>query len=294
MTATVIGFFVTNKIIYGYAVGIHGIQVVESVALGDRLIGAWSNFTEMSIALIKYFPLILFPFIYLVAYLLQKLFFKKSQTCKLSILYLLTYLAIVTFIIGVSLLVPVGTSGLISGGKQWGVRFLLMVVPVATMLITVQLQQLIKHKISRYIAIFLLVILGVVSINENVVHATQTIAKNNQSIAPAVRYLKSNVNQYIAISHEFAGQTLEAATVERKIFFTIDTVPELLQFSQELIEEKQTKFTYICYPHRACNLPQALPKDLQFTDNNKKYQIQLSKEGDFGKYPIYQGTIISN
>ena len=290
MLVTVGAFFVTNKIIYGYAVGIHGIQVVESVALSDRIIGSWQNFTAISLSLIQYLPLVFIPILYLVFYLIQKLILSRFSLIKFPLLYLITYGAIIAFMIGVSLLVPVGTAGLIPGGKQWGVRFLLMLVPVITLLATVQLQQLSNNNL-KYITISLIVLLAAIGINKNVVEATQILAKNNRVIAPAVEFVKTNRERYVAISHEFVGQAIEAATVDKEIFFTVDTVPELLQFSQALIAQQQNQFTYICYPHRACDLPQTSAAQLQFQQGESQYQIQLKEVGTFGKYPIYQGKI---
>lgn len=291
MLVTVGGFFVTNKIIYGYAVGIHGIQVVESVALSDRLIGSWQNFTAMSLSLAQYLPIVFISILYLAFYLIQKILLSRFSLIKFSILYLVTYGAIIAFIIGVSLLVPVGTAGLIPGGKQWGVRFLLMLVPVITLLATVQLQQLSTNNL-QYITIVIIVLLAAIGINTNVVRATEVLIENNRVTAPAVEFLETDRDRYIAISHEFVGQAIEAATVDEEIFFTVDTVPELLKFSQALIEQNQNQFTYICYPHRACDLPQTSAVDLQFQQGESQYQIQLNEEGKFGKYPIYRGKII--
>ena len=291
MILTVAGFFISNKIIYGYAIGIHGIQAVEPIPLSDRLMGAWQNFTGMSLTLIEYLPIIIIPILYLLFYGIQKLFFAKSAIIKFPDLYAIAYLSIIAFMIGVSLLVPVGTAGLISGGKQWGVRFLLMLVPVITLLAAIQLQQIENNKLLRYFTIFMIVLLTAIGINKNILQASQILTKNNRVTYPAIKFLQTDPNQNIAISHEFVGQALEAATSDREIFFTVDTVPELIQFSQALIEQQQKQFTYICYPHRACNLPNTELEDLQFKQSDRQYQIQLKNEGRFGKYPIYQGEI---
>lgn len=291
MVLTVGCFFVTNKIIYGYAVGIHGIQAVESVGLGDRLIGSWQNFTAMILSLAQYLPIVFIPILYLIFYLIQKILLSRLFGIKFSSLYIIIYGAIIAFIIGVSLLVPVGTAGLIPGGKQWGVRFLLMLVPVITLLATVQFQQLWNQKNLKYIAVFITILLVAVGINKNVVQATETLVINNRITAPAVEFLQTDTNKYIAISHEFVGQAIEAATVDEEVFFTVDTVPELIQFSQALIERQQDRFTYICYPHRACDLPKASAAELEFKQGESQYQIRLTEARKFGKYPIHRGKI---
>lgn len=291
MLLTVASFFVSNKIIYGYAVGIHGIQAVESISFSDRIINTGQNLTAMSSNLVEYLPIIIIPLIFLISYLVQKIFFCSLNIIQFPTLYCLVYLAIIAFIFGVSVLVPVGTSGLIPGGKQWGVRFLLMLVPVVTLLACLELEQLITQKKLKYLAIAITVILIIFGIQKNIVEATESLQENNQVTVPAVEYLQRDTNQYIAISHEFVGQALEAATVDREIFFTVDTPAKLIQLAQSLIQQQQNRFTYICYPHRACKLPKLPPRSLQFQYQQQTYQIEFQKSGKFGKYPIYKVII---
>lgn len=291
MLVTVAVFFASNQIIYGHAVGIHGIQMVEPITLSDRFTGFWHNLIGMSWDLGIYLPIIFLPILYLLFYLGEKLFFRKKNIIQFDILYLIIYLAILAFIIGTALLVPVGTAGLIAGGKQWGVRFLLILVPIITLLTAVQLQQVITNQTLKYIAIIILVFLAAIGINKNVIGATKSLTQNNLVTAPALEYLQADNNLYIAISQQFVGQVLEAATKEKEIFFTIDTLSELIQFSQALIAQKQHKFTYICYPHRTCELPHISAGNLELKQNRQQYQIEFNKLGKFGKYPIYQGEI---
>ncbi|MDJ0575564.1 MAG: dolichol-phosphate mannosyltransferase [Xenococcaceae cyanobacterium MO_234.B1] len=294
MFLTVGGFFLSNKLIYGYALGIHGIQVVEQPSLSDRLIKAWSNFSGMTLALPEYLPIINFLLLYLLLYLIQKVIFRKNKnTINFNFKLVAIYLGCFLFIIGVSLLVPVGTAGLIAGGKQWGVRFLLILVPI-TILVTILEFKVIKLKTTKLtynIALIILVALGIIGIYTNTVKGTQLLEKNNQVIQPAVKFLQENNNKIVAISHEFVGQALEAATNRNKVFFTVPTESEIIKLSKALLLQQKTQFTYICYPHRRCDLPQAKSEDLRFTQNNQQYQIKFNSLGKFGKYPIYEITI---
>ncbi len=291
---TVGGFFLSNKLIYGYALGIHGIQVVEKSSLGDRVIGAWNNFSAMTLALTEYLPIINFLLLYLLLYLIQKVIFRNNKnTINFNLKLFAIYFGCLIFIIGVSLLVPVGTAGLIAGGKQWGVRFLLILVPI-TILVTILEFKVIKLKTTKLtynIALIIIVALGIIGIYTNIVKGTQLLDKNNQVTQPAVKFLQENNNEIVAISHEFVGQVLEAATNRNKVFFTVPTESEIIKLSQALLLQQETKFTYICYPHRRCDLPQAKPEDLQFTQDNRQYQINFNSLGKFGKYPIYEVDI---
>ena len=287
MLLTVGGFFLNNKLIYGYVVGIHGIQVVESVQLSDRFLGAWRNFTDMTTALFYFFPLLFVPIAYgLIC------FYRSWLNKKLSFnwLWLIVCLAIFSYIIGVSLLVPVGTAGLISGGKQWGIRFLLLVVPVVVLLICSQLQAIEKDKAAKYMLLSLFSMAIAFGIAKNTFEATKALQKNTIVAVPAIQYLATDSNSVIATSHQFVGQALEAATTD-KYWFTVDTPGKLIQLAQTLTTQSINSFTYICYPHRACNVPEFSATEMQFIKSDRIYQIELQSKGKFGKYPIYSGEI---
>ncbi|MDJ0681210.1 MAG: dolichol-phosphate mannosyltransferase [Xenococcaceae cyanobacterium MO_167.B52] len=295
MFLSVAGFFISNKLIYGYALGIHGIQVVEKPSIKERIIDAWNNFSGMTLVLPKYLPIIYFIFIYICFYFIQKLLSRKS--IELNFKLVTTYLAALLFIFAVSILVPVGTAGAIAGGKQWGVRFLLILVPITILVAIAQLKMLqlraikIKTETLVYnIALITFISLTTIGIYTNTVQATQLLDKNNQAIQPAVAFLKESKQEIVAISHEFVGQVLETATND-KIFFNVPTESAMIKLSQALLFQHKTKFTYICYPHRRCDLPKTDSENLQFTQNNQNYQIHFNYLGKFGKYPIYETEI---
>ena len=339
-------FFLTNKLIYNHALGIHAIQVVEkTIPIVDRLVSTWENLQGMSLALLIYLPIIYFPLLYLIIYLVQQiqsrsskklknisysmililiiigflaiasnpfslknliqqsfllcifvvisLFILKDIKLKFNFTLTLTYLACLLFLIGVSILVPVGTAGLIAGGKQWGPRFLLMLVPVVSLVTAIELELIYQQNkpIAKYFTCILLTILSVLGIHKNIIQATAFLQKITLDVSPAVHFISEDRNETVAISHQFVGQVLEPAVNKNKIFFKVENEENLVKLSQTLIQQQQPKFTYICYPNRPCNLPKAEPKNLQFTQGDRQYQITMTELGTFGKYPIYEVLI---
>ena len=290
---TVCLFFLSNKLIYGHALGIHGIQAVEPVALSDRLMGIQLNLRQMLVKLPEYLPIILFPLFYLSLFLINIYIFKNSQI-KFNIGLLATvFFACLLFVLGVAILVPVGTAGLIPGGKQWGIRFLLIIVPVITLLITIELNDLLEQlsgwkKYSILVFLFFLMVIG---FQKNIVEAMATVDRNIQNTLPAIEFLQQDNNRVIAISQHFVGQALEVSSTKDKIFFKVENIEQLITLSQGLVEQQEFNFTYICYPHQACPVPKTTTKELRFIHNNLNYQIKISSLGKFGKYPIYQLTI---
>ncbi len=292
MITTVAGFFLSNKLIYGHALGIHGIQAVEKVALSDRILGAWLNFIQMSLALPEYLPIIYFPLAYFSLFLISLFIFKNQIKFNLGWLAVV-FLASLLLIIGVAILVPVGTAGLIPGGKQWGVRFLLVLVPIITLLATIEFNELSEQLSSwkKYCILLLFSFLIAIGCQKNIVQALTVIENNTQDTLPAIEFLQQDKHQVIAISQHFVGQALEASVNKNKLFFKLENTEQLFLLAKSLIEQNILEFTYICYPHRACPVPETNVKDLQFIQSDRSYQITRSNLGKFGKYPIYQFTI---
>lgn len=206
--------------------------------------------------------------------------YKNTHKIDFNFKLFVIYSGCLLFIIAVSLLVPVGTAGLIAGGKQWGVRFLLIIVPIA-ILVTLAEFKNIKTKATKFtynIALITIIALGIIGINTNTVQAIKVLDKNNQATQPAVIYLRESKPKIVAFSDEFVGQVLEASTITKaetatnsKIFFNVPTESAIIKLSQALTNQQINNFTYICYPHRRCDLPQTKSENLQFTQDSQQY-----------------------
>jgi hypothetical protein len=332
-------FFLSNQLIYSHFLGIHGIQVVEQVSLGEKLLGAWKTFQGLSLALFDYLPIIYLPVLYLAIYLSQKiraflsfqslviitililliifgliilasvnlgeiknivksllplaslgiilLIILRNVEVKFNLPLVIAYLFCFGFIIGVALLVPVGTAGLIAGGKQWGPRFLMILIPIIAFLAAIALNNLISNaQILARVTIFsflgFLIALGV---HQNIYQAILALQKNNQETLPAVEFLKQDSHKIIAMSHQFVGQALEPAVNQEKIFFRVEEPASLVKLSQALITQQKQEYLYICYPNRACELPNS---KIKFSQDNQEIKLNFSSLGKFGKYPIYK------
>ena len=220
--------------------------------------------------------------------------FSIGTKIKLGIEMTLVYLSCLLFNIGVSLLVPVGTAGLIAGGKQWGPRFLLILVPTIALLVVTQLEEMWKNNTNlvKYPLIGMFSILLLLGINKNSYEATLFLKKNHQGILPALEFLQKEQNKVIAMSHQFVAQALQPGLKESKFFFKAEDSDKLVKLGQALVEQGQNKFIYICYPHEKCNPPEAAPDTLKFDRGNQRFAIDLKDLGTFGKYPIYEADII--
>ena len=279
-------FFLCNKLIYDHPLGIHAIQIVEESSVTSRLQDGWQNFKELGVALFIYFPLAFFPLIYLPLSWLSR----EKIEVKDIIIYKICFF----FLLGTALIVPVGTAGLIPGGKQWGTRFLLILIPLISLLISRQLNNLEQYtskiKYLNFIVIGLLLIIG---LSKNIYGSTTYLQTSYQGIRPAIEFIKEQDTKNIAISHQFIAQVIQPALPSGKIFFQVENREKLIKFSSELLKQNQKEFLYICYPFRKCQVTEENHEQLTFTQNSQNYRIKLLKLGKFGKYPIYKLKIQS-
>lgn len=221
------------------------------------------------------------------------LYLFRNIKIKLDFYLIAIYLFCLIFTIGVAYLVPVGTAGLIAGGKQWGPRFLLILVPIISLVTPRELDALKSNSqpIVKYFAFLLIVFLVTIGTHKNILQAKSFLNQNNQSTLPAIQFLRQNPERVVAISHQFVGQALEPSVAKEKIFFKVEDEKDLIKLSKALIKEQQRKFTYICYPNHHCNLPTIEPDNLHFAYSDRHFRVDLLSLGKFGKYPIYEVDI---
>jgi hypothetical protein len=290
MLVTIGLFFLCNQLIYNHPLGIHAIQVVEDSSLTQKLKDAWKSFQELGLTFLNYFPITLFLVFYLI------LSFFKKREIKFNLTLILVYLICLFFILGVSLIVPPGTAGLIPGGKQWGARFLLILIPIVTL---VAIKELIYLKesvrpILGYVGISIISLLLIVGIHKNTYAATIYLQENHQGILPAIEFIEKNPNDVIAISHQFVAQAIEASVSRDKFFFLVENKKSLSKLSAALLRQKQQKFLYVCYPFRPCPLPEEISENLKIIQKDRRFTIKFLNLGKLGKYPIYEVAIAQN
>jgi hypothetical protein len=280
-------FFILNYLIYQHPLGIHAIQVVEQSSLSEKISNFSSSFKGLSGFLFSYFTIAYFLVFYLLLY-----GFRRREV-KFTLPLTLIYIACLLFVVGVSLLVPPGTAGLIPGGKQWGPRFLLILMPIISLVAVKEWLDLkaTARPLLRYLGMGILAVLLIVSIQKNTYLATLYLKNNHQGVLPALTFVQKNPNRIIAISHQFVGQVLEPALNPDKIFFKVDNLQALKELSVTLSDRNDSKFLYICYPFSPCKIPQEAPDRLKFSDRDQELNVQFQALGKLGKYAIYQASI---
>ncbi|ACK64186.1 dolichol-phosphate mannosyltransferase [Rippkaea orientalis PCC 8801] len=218
----------------------------------------------------------------------------REAKIQLNSRMILFYLMGLIFTIGVALLVDSGSDEIAVGGKQWGPRYLLILLPFFTVLV-VQQMNILKDKnetLVYYSSLFMVSIFVVLGLHQNLYQGTVFFAKSHQGVSPTLETLEKSPHQSIIVSHQYAAQMLESSLGGEKFFFRTEDNQKLLQLSQALVQQNQSGFIYVCYPYHKCKIAESLTENLQLTDEQKNLTIQFKDLGTIGKYPLYEGKII--
>jgi hypothetical protein len=284
---TVSLFFGANTLIYGHPLGAHSFQVVESLSLVHRLRSALENFRKLSADFFYYFPATILSFIYLgIACFNKRILLKKEA----KILFLICFIFTLTlpFILPAAQGISLESR---TGGKQWGPRFLLILIPLISTIVAIGLKELTKSTTPylKYftIAIFSTLLVFGLQLNS---FAGRDFLANSQQVAPLLNYLKQHPDRIIASSHQYVNQSL-AMLFDQKSFFLAETSKELEKLSTALYQTGHEKFLYVCYPYRKCEPALEMVGTTNINLEKDRYAIQFSNIGTFGKYPLYEVSV---
>ena len=280
---TIAIFFVLNTLIYKHPLGMHSVQIVEKFSLFDRLWVAVDNFNQMSSGLFEYFPMTLFAVLYLGVSLFSR------QKLKLNLGMTVIYATCLFFTVAVAVMVPAG-----AGGKQWGPRFLLVLVPLICLIAIREFEfvrRLTKGSIKK-IGTVIFLVLFIIGVYKNTYSGTAYLSQIYQGISPAIQFLRSQPETVVAMSNQYVAQVLQAPLPEKRFFLTKE--PQDLQtLGEALIEQKQEKFIYVCLYTRSCQISKEKPENVTLPLENQQFTMKFLPLGKYGNYPIFQGLIAS-
>lgn len=313
MACTVGVFFALNDAVYSHPLGIHAIQIVEESNPETQLAQAKAGYGQMLSALGRYFPVsiwvVIATFISPELKKSNRTTSKKMRLARLnrtlpdsatdsaakqndSVSRFALALSIL-FALSVPLIVPPG-----AGGKQWGPRFYLILVPLLSVVMAEQLRAgVFFHAWARRLALVGAGIVLVIGVQLNTFNGAFRSFQQGQSIslpasyapiAPALEGLQQQSVQWIAMSHEFVAQQLWSALPE-KTFFLTETIAEVKQLATALITQNETEFLYVCYPHRDCFVPDTPTSSLKLLDGI--HALKFIPLGKSGKYSLYKVEI---
>ncbi|MGK7877266.1 MAG: hypothetical protein AB4426_29405 [Xenococcaceae cyanobacterium] len=281
MIITVLFFLGINTIIYTHPLGIHALQVVEEFSPRGRLYEASKISKSLNNQLFKYFSIIYFPMIYVGISIF-------TDQIKFNPLMRQLLLISITFMFTVPLIVPS------DGGKQWGPRFLLILMPLISLLAIMALKSTWRvHRLHfKYISIVIFASFFIHGFYTNTYLGTQALLK--QGFLTVINFVEENTNKVVAVPHQYLGQSLGASIFEKKKVFLIKEKEDFLKLGQALPKNGYEKFLYICPHYHSCFSSEVTPKTIEFILDDRLLIIEFSEVLKLEKYIFYEALVIEN
>ncbi|WP_413171434.1 LA_3751/LA_3752 family putative glycosyltransferase [Anabaena azotica] len=278
---TVLCFFILNKLIYNHPLGAHAFQVVENFSLQDRLLKSLKFFNELKGNLFKHFPIIYFALTISVISI-----FKVNLRLKPVIIQIL--LISFLFLLIVPILIPS------DGGKQWGSRFLLILIPLLNVIAISGFEKTwqIKQFGIRYISTGILAMLFILGFNLNIIEGTETsYQKGKKENIEVLNFLRKDSNKIVAVANQYVGQTFED-TFKQKIFFLTKQPEDVSKLALALNEQGYKQFLYICPVYDKCFSSPTIPDQLKLATQQRELIVKLKKIKENKRYRIEEATIL--
>ncbi|BAY41120.1 hypothetical protein NIES2111_55110 [Nostoc sp. NIES-2111] len=281
LITTIIGFFIANQLIYNHPLGAHALQVVEEFSLQTRLKTAkkifdtlWKNFRQ-------YFPIIYF----ILVFTGLSVFYKpmKLTSVMQKIIVIST-----PFLFLVPILLPS------DGGKQWGPRFLLILIPLLSLLTVFLLESTLSIKKFgiKYISSAVFVAFFVLGVHTNTVMGlNHSYYTGNAEVVDVLNYFRKDDQKIVAVAHQYVSQTFESAFKD-KIFFLTKTPEAVSKLGLALHEQGYKNFVYVCPSYDPCFSSPSIPTVLDVTNTNQPLRIQFTQIKKNKKYIVQEADIV--
>jgi hypothetical protein len=281
-TATVVVvYFASNALIYGHPLGAHAFQVVQQgFSLHSRLRNAWVVLGKLSSNLVDTFPLIYFMAIYAVLLTTRR---RSRELSPAEFVVAIGCLYAVT----VPLVLPdISLYG--DGGKQWGPRYLLILMPIVSLAGPLGLQQLYRtgRNFSKDLIVAVYLALFAWSVQRNSIDGSQTLAMDYSGrVLPVREFLRANPEANVAVEYQHMAQELLPSLPEKN-FFLVDIGEQLERFSADLAGAGRHHFYYLRYAS------QGIPASLVIRKGNTEFQMWTRDVGRYGIYALYEVDIV--
>lgn len=272
MLATALASLGAGWILSGSPMGYYGIPVWRP---GQKLALYPEAFAIAGENLLYYFPVVLVPPACL---LLAARHWRRALAWPFGALLLVAAL----FIPVVSLIWPMG------GGRQWGPRFLLIVVPVAALLSGLALHRLrtLSPRLGFGIGIALLAgAVGLGFVRNTVRGGDRVIRDAATRVLPALQYVRRAEEEVVAVSRQWISQDL-AAALDRKVFFLTPTFADVARLAAILERRDVREFVYLALPG------EPPPPPLRFEASTGPGQVGFSPRRVLGQYVAYEARIV--
>ena len=181
----------------------------------------------------------------------------------------------------VSLFWPMG------GGRQWGPRFLLIVVPITALLcgLFVQRMQVLLPRLPRFLGILAFVGAAGLGFARNTLQGSERVIQDSVArVQPALDLVLRSDLEVVAVSRQWISQDL-AAAMDRKVFFLAPTFADLGRLAAALTRRGASGFVYLCLAD------EPPPPPLRFGSDGAQGRVGFVPAGLFGQYAVYEARL---
>jgi hypothetical protein len=267
-------FMAVNMAIFGHPLGIRALWVPDRLRLYGRLERSLRILKSMSSELLAYFPMVLFPAAGLALSMLK-------GRVKLAPYVKILFWGALLFALVAAVMLPN------TGGKQWGPRYLLVLVPIISLLAGAVLEGLLEGTgtVGWYLIVVVFLCLFGFGVYRNSWSGPLSLRDDYQGrVLPALNLVTEHRNRIIVVAHQWISQEMETA-LDRKIFFRAVGADELRTLVTELIDQGYDGFLYLTLDY------QDKPEDQGFSVDDRALELEFSALGQYGSYLVYEAEI---
>ena len=267
-------FMAVNIAIFGHPLGIRALWMPDRLRLYGRLERALRILKSMSSELLAYFPMVLFPVAGLALSMLE-------GRIKLAPYVRILFWGGLLFALVAAVMLPN------SGGKQWGPRYLLVLVPVISLLAGAVLEELLgaTGTVARYVGVVVFLCLFGFGVYKNSWSGTVSLREDYRGrVLPALNLVAEHQDRIVVVAHQWISQEMETA-LDRKVFFRAVGSDEVRALAAELLDRGYDAFLYLTLDY------QDRPDDQSFTVGHRALELAFSGLGQYGSYLVYEAEI---
>lgn len=264
-----------NHFAYGAVTGLRALQLDAAQVPAWDLGLARARFFALARLFVTYFP----PALLLASLVIAPGALRSLVPLRGPLLASLAFLC----------LLPLGLPN--EGGKQWGPRYLLPLVPVVAVGVATLVGDALRRSPRRWgpILAVTVTVLAVPGVRLNLVEGSQAILDNSRARAEPLRRVRADPRSIVIVSHQFTSQQFVGAFAE-KTFFLASTGRGLKRLAEHLEAHAQREFLYLCDPVYPCPVAlDSLPNRADLAGEYGSSVVTLNKLGDWRRYVAYVG-----
>jgi hypothetical protein len=225
-----------NYALYGVPLGLHSVQTVELDQLHSRREPALEIGATLAVWLVYFCPVVLLS----AAIALAGLWWSWLKPSRVQ-----AQLWIIASVFCASSLAILPATG----GKQFGPRYWLPVVPVIWLIAALQIRQILSLPRRAQAVLGMVLLVGAIGFGGwvDTYTGTQYVFQDYaRRILPALTFLRSRDESAVAVSHQWIAQELEA-TFDEKRFFRIKDEDQFMQLARRMRSVGERSFLWLRY-----------------------------------------------